>query len=298
MYLNHTDMESVVGAIVERIHGDFDRSWLKHPGSAELLEAPLVRPEVPTPAHVNKVYEICYSFKGDVLLQLGQRVVRLAEGQMFIVPPNTLHYEMPNNVYSGDAVWFIFHSDRVHVNMSETRPDGSFTILHGQQAKLDAIYANMALSDLTKELKSAQSGAEILLKCTMLQLLVTVLREMKKQEQKMTPAQWRESVVREVMVYLQKRQGSIPELNDLADHCAMSPNHLNSIFKSVTGKTITAYCSDLRIEQAKYLLEATPMKMRELSEQLGYYDQYHFCKAFKKATGLSPSQYRAEKSEK
>ena len=48
------------------------------------------------------------------------------------------------------------------------------------------------------------------------------------------------------------------------------------------------------------LLEYSPsdgfLSLRE--KLVGYYDQYHFCKAFKKATGASPSAYRIEVADK
>jgi AraC-type DNA-binding domain-containing proteins len=67
---------------------------------------------------------------------------------------------------------------------------------------------------------------------------------------------------------------------------------MNSIFKSVTGLTITQYLENQRIDKAKTLLASTALTINSISSQLGYYDRYHFSKVFKKSTGYTPRQFR------
>ena len=40
------------------------------------------------------------------------------------------------------------------------------------------------------------------------------------------------------------------------------------------------------------------MTMKEISYSLGFYDEYHFSKQFKKITGISPIEYKKEFSSK
>ncbi len=47
-----------------------------------------------------------------------------------------------------------------------------------------------------------------------------------------------------------------------------------------------------RVEQAKNLLKNSNMKISEIAEIVGYYDQLTFSKMFKKLEGISPSEYR------
>ena len=54
------------------------------------------------------------------------------------------------------------------------------------------------------------------------------------------------------------------------------------------------YAKKIRIDRAKVLLTTTDISILDLSVSLGFYDQSHFSKTFKKFTGVSPSKYRNE----
>jgi transcriptional regulator GlxA family with amidase domain len=47
------------------------------------------------------------------------------------------------------------------------------------------------------------------------------------------------------------------------------------------------------MEQAAGLLEQSDDDIRAVARSVGYHDPYHFSHAFKAATGVSPSHYRA-----
>ncbi|WP_169088341.1 AraC family transcriptional regulator [Paenibacillus sp. PL91] len=68
-------------------------------------------------------------------------------------------------------------------------------------------------------------------------------------------------------------------------------DYLNRAFKQVTGQSIIRYINAVRINQAKELLETTPLSIGEIGYLIGINDPYHFSKVFKKHIGLSPTQY-------
>lgn len=63
-------------------------------------------------------------------------------------------------------------------------------------------------------------------------------------------------------------------------------------FKNCTGVALIDYVQNLRIEEAKRLLESSEHAADEISAEVGYEDASFFRRLFKRRTGLSPSQYR------
>lgn len=86
--------------------------------------------------------------------------------------------------------------------------------------------------------------------------------------------------------YTQKVTGSF-----IADNMEMNYDYLNRMFKNNLGITIFEYLNIIRINKAKELLMNGSMKAFEIASAVGYCDEYHFSKAFKKSVGISPRQY-------
>jgi len=63
-------------------------------------------------------------------------------------------------------------------------------------------------------------------------------------------------------------------------------------FKMATGATLIDYLQNLRIEEAKRLLESGHMPVEEISVIVSYEDASFFRRLFKRRTGLTPSEYR------
>jgi transcriptional regulator GlxA family with amidase domain len=63
-------------------------------------------------------------------------------------------------------------------------------------------------------------------------------------------------------------------------------------FKQATGLALMDYVQNLRIEEAKRLLETSDRPVDEISVNVGYEDASFFRRVFKRRTGLVPLQYR------
>ncbi|MNG03087.1 HTH-type transcriptional activator Btr [compost metagenome] len=64
------------------------------------------------------------------------------------------------------------------------------------------------------------------------------------------------------------------------------------MFKQHTGRTFVEYVTHVRLERAKELLGHTAMKSFEIAYEVGYADPHYFSGAFKKHTGVTPTDYR------
>lgn len=94
------------------------------------------------------------------------------------------------------------------------------------------------------------------------------------------------------MEYLSKNIYS-PELTveELARQGNISQVYFRKIFKDAYGVSPKQYIIDLRIRQAKQLLEENSITVTAVAEACGFSSVYHFCRLFKAETGATPMEY-------
>ncbi len=99
-------------------------------------------------------------------------------------------------------------------------------------------------------------------------------------------------IVEVVKAYLQKNYYEDISLNMISQITYLSPSYVCDLFKNESGESIINYLTRIRIEKAKILLKDIKVKTYEVGQQVGYEDPTYFSKVFKKAVGVSPSEYR------
>ncbi len=83
--------------------------------------------------------------------------------------------------------------------------------------------------------------------------------------------------------------------SELAQMAGVSVKSAETKFKDLFGISIHQYILQFKIEQAVSYLNSFPeMSVKEIAFNLGFYDEYHFSKQFKKLLSLSPSQYKKQ----
>jgi transcriptional regulator GlxA family with amidase domain len=92
--------------------------------------------------------------------------------------------------------------------------------------------------------------------------------------------------------FLQKELHREITVTSLAKHCGTSERSLLRHFHSQYGASPLAHIQRLRVERAKAMLEATHLSFDEIVERCGYSDVSSFRKLFKRATTLTPIDYR------
>lgn len=86
-------------------------------------------------------------------------------------------------------------------------------------------------------------------------------------------------------------------LNELAAQVNLSPSHLSVVFAQETVQTFKDYLTEVRLQKAKELLRVTAFKSTYIACLVGYNDPHYFSFVFKKNTGYSPTEFRAQADE-
>jgi len=101
-----------------------------------------------------------------------------------------------------------------------------------------------------------------------------------------------DSVVRSCEQWLSANFLESAALHQLVEQVNIPERTLKRRFKAATGSSLIEYLQNLRIEEAKHLLESGKMPVDNISVSAGYEDPSFFRRLFKRSTGLTPSQYR------
>lgn len=83
-------------------------------------------------------------------------------------------------------------------------------------------------------------------------------------------------------------------VSSISEKCNVHRNQLLRIFKDKLGMGPQEYLIKYRMSKGAQLLLTTKLTVKEISSAVGYENQLHFSRAFKKVYGISPVNFRKE----
>lgn len=100
-------------------------------------------------------------------------------------------------------------------------------------------------------------------------------------------------LIQKAILYIHEHAKSKISLKDIANSLHVNACYLSSIFKKETGKPITIFIAELKMADAKELLENTNLAVTDICYQVGYDNPSYFTEVFKKTVGMTPKEYKS-----
>jgi transcriptional regulator GlxA family with amidase domain len=94
--------------------------------------------------------------------------------------------------------------------------------------------------------------------------------------------------------FLQQNLARETQVRDLAAMAGLGERTFMRHFKAATGRSPSDYVQALRVEAAKAMLESGFKPVQAIAHEVGYADLAFFRGLFKRATGMTPAEYRAQ----
>lgn len=100
------------------------------------------------------------------------------------------------------------------------------------------------------------------------------------------------NILAKVDKYLHEHFSEAFTIDQISDFFNVTPSWLARKFRQHYGENIGDRITRLRINEAIRLLNNTKKTLAEIGVHVGFFDQSHFTRTFKKRRGISPGQYR------
>ena len=110
--------------------------------------------------------------------------------------------------------------------------------------------------------------------------------------QEHTPKSRKEDLFKRFIRYVSESYKEERSVSFYADKMFLTPKHLSTVVKEVSGNTAGEWIDSLVILEAKAILKSSEQSIQEVADELHFANQSFFGKYFKHHTGMSPKEYR------
>lgn len=217
-----------------------------------------------------------YIYSGSAVLSCDGETVTMMPGNMYLLPAN-----LPVSYYCPE------HMEQFFLHITLTTPEG-FDMLSLIPKICQIPCSQSFLAQLREFSESEDYGQLLQFKTLVSQNLVDCLVA----EKLPFPIKPYSRETFQAMTYMQNNITLQLSGEQIAHAVGISPSSLHKRFKAETGMSLGAYQDDLIFNRAKQLLAQRQLSIKEVSQQLGFCDQYYFSRRFKAKTGATPSNYR------
>jgi AraC-like DNA-binding protein len=283
-----------VGMLIQHLYQPFEIEFV------EVNECPMSQ-------HRHTFFELIYIFKGTGVQNVNQHTLEYYPENLFLVMPQDIHFF---KVRSTTSYLFIRFND---IYLEAQRVKANHGNLGDWIQKMEYIFQNnthMAgciIRDLNdKPLVRALMDAilrEYINQKTfhreMVQQLINTLITIVARNISMDlPEKNADSspVSLDIVNYIHQNIYSPEQLKaaQIAAHFSISQNYISEYFKKQTGENLQTYIANYKVKLVETRLQYSDMRMNEIVTEMGFTDESHLNRTFKKYKGVSPSAFRKQ----
>ncbi len=237
--------------------------------------------------HSHPYYKLLYVIDSDPFISyVDDREVVFSKNQLYLLPPFTLH--TPKNHYGG----FLSHiCIKFYVKDNNTRKKiGDIPTFSDCSSKMSDILFEMV--ELAKKHEIDKRGCTNVFRNLLDSFigLYIASNPISIQEQSGTEEAKHEFLP--LIKYLYSHYSEDINLDDMANFMHMEKTHFAKKFKSKYNITPVNYLYSLRLTLSLDELMYTNISTQSLAKKMGFFNVSAYCNAFKKAYGISPTEYR------
>lgn len=100
------------------------------------------------------------------------------------------------------------------------------------------------------------------------------------------------SALQKILLYISKNYMNPITLTSLADTFEVSTSYITKSFRTFLGKGTVDYINDLRLVVACEYLISSNLSIGDISDRIGFSNQYYFDRLFKRKYGITPKDFR------
>src|SRR5690554_5637608 len=231
-------------------------------------------------------YILIYCEDGKGWISVANQKFHLSKNHAFIIPANTNHTYAADHASPWSIYWIHFsgakaqHYQPLFGQVLETGEEGPDK--HQFRVELfESIFQNLESGYLQGNLEYSSVCLQHFLASFM---YTTQLNRLSSNEHR--------DIVHRSIDYMKQHVEDKLSLEDIATAVNYSPNYFGILFKEKTSYSPIEYFNQLKIQRSCSLLQFTDLKIKEIAFRLGYYDAFHFSRAFTKEMEISPKEYR------
>lgn len=227
---------------------------------------------------------LCEEGKG--WIEHNDRRYNLSRNQIFILPANESHAYGAGNTNPWSIYWMHFLGEQVDLFTSIIgrvidMPDSDSSRYSDRLLLFEEIFQNLEMGYSPENLEYASF------------CLMHFLASIKyiPQFRQIKTIKGIDTIQRSIL-YMKDHLENKISLLDIAKHVGYSPSHFGNLFLEKTSYSPIDYYNQLKIQRACSYLQLSDLNIKEIAFRLGYFDPFHFSKAFKKEMDITPSEYR------
>lgn len=227
---------------------------------------------------------VCTGGNGEFVCTGSRHSIR--RGDVFIFVPRVPHEYYPLNS-EWSIHFFTFNGEGVHGIMKYMNIESCAVY------SMDEDELNIFIKKMDRLHEAFKTEAGFTSSVLMMDILSeTHKQKMKKPDEGQFSEEMHERIVTPVIRYMRETYKENISLDDMCDVAEVSKSYLCRIFKKKTGMSPVQYLMNIRVEEAKKLLVSTDMRIKRITNEVGFNDISYFCAVFREKVGITPDEYR------
>lgn len=228
-------------------------------------------------------YALVYVLAGRTEFGDGRGLRRtLGPGDAFLLFPDVAHFYDPGDAEPWDDIWLVFNGPVFDQWRKAGLLDPADPVWHVEPV-------DFWRQRLAGVLTGGTGAAAALVEVTR---LLTLLSELRAARAGGLTANGQEAWLKTACARLEAEE--VPDWVRLARECGLTYEQFRKKFSAALGMPPAQYRLVKRIDRAAARLRADDAPLKEVALDLGFCDEFHFSKLFKRRTGLSPSAFRRQ----